>query len=218
MSEDKPEPKPTAEVPPKEKPLKDRILEAITQHIAEGSEFNRELVNHIAEELDCSTRYIYQIHKATKEKPIQKPIQSLQKFADIEQMLKEGLAEEGIDEATIEEVHAIPPVPKPAEKKEEEEVPVIPLTEKDVKGLVEAANIWVKRMLPPELSKEEIGTLAKAWTPVLNKLMPSWGAEIMCLIMTGIIFAPRVYERAAKVKAKKEEEGKGGSSYDELAK
>ena len=158
-------------------------------------------------------RYVYQIHKGNKElfaKPVQKPIQPLSKFADIEKMLEEGEKDFGIEQATFEEVHAVPPLVKPEDKKPTEEAKEIQLSEDDVRGLVIAANIWVNRMLPPELSKKEVSLLARVWTPVLNKMMPQWGAEIFAVITTGIVFAPRIFERAKKVREKKKEEGEGG--------
>ena len=219
MAEDKPKEPPIKE-PKIDKKLKDRILEELKIAYEAGEDLDTTLFERIAHNLNCSMRYVYQIHKKNKEmfaKSMQKPVQSLGKYSDLEQMLKNGISEIGIDDAQIEEVTAIAPLPKPDTEKKDEEPVMIPLTESDVRGLVSASNIWIKRMLPPELSTEEMNTLAKCWTPVLNKLMPQWGAEIMCLITTGIIFAPRLYSRAKKVKESKEEKDEGKGGYDAFA-
>lgn len=215
----KPEPKPEHKVPMK---LKDQILGKLQYYYEEGRELDRTLFEHIANELNCSQRYVYVIHKDNKEmfaKTMQKTIQKVSDYSDIEKMLKNGIDDFGIDAAKIEEVTAILPLAKPDVEKKEEEPEVILLTESDVHGLVTASNIWIKRMLPPELEKDEINTLAKVWTPVLNKLMPQWGAEICAIITTGIIFAPRLYARAKKVKESKEEKEaeEGGADYSKFA-
>lgn len=213
----------TPKEPKIKKPLVPQILERLQHYYDLGEILNRPLFEQIAAELDCSERYVYKIHKKNIEKfakPIQKPIQPVSKFADIDQMLKDGEKEfDSIEHTAIEERLAIPPLPEEEAKieKPEEEAKIIPLTEEDVRGLVQASNIWIKRMLPPELETDEINTLAKVWTPVLNKLMPQWGAEIMAIITTGIIFAPRIYARAVKVKEEKKESDEG-DEYDKFAK
>jgi len=206
------------EKPAIDKSLKDRIIAELQNYHLEGRELDRPLFEFISQKLQCSMRYVYQIHKQNKElfaKPILKPVQPVSRFADIEKMLEEGIEDFGIEQATFEEVTAIPPLPEEAVKKPSEEEKAVQLTEDDVRGLVIATNIWVNRMLPPELSKKEVSLLARVWTPVLNKFMPQWGAEIFALVATGIVFAPRIFERAKMVAKKKKEEGEG-SEYEQF--